>query len=143
MLLVMALLALPPPTPGGAVLDDISARERLLLAQSPSPDEERDLEQDMESAKRRLGHGDKPAASTSPEAGKQPEGTPRPEAGVGQGAPKTRGSSDTPTVRRRERRRSPPGPRSTGTAGPSTSPGASSTGASLAACGAAPPTRVS
>ena len=97
MLLVMALLALPPPSPGGALLDDLSQRERLLLAQSP--DEERDLEQDMDSARKRLGHGEAPAADTSREPVSPAGG------GVDARAPRPRGGtrSDGGAPRRRRR----------------------------------------
>jgi len=106
MLLVMALLALPLPTPGGALLDDLSARERLLLAESPDPDAERDLEHDMEGARRRLGHEEAPAAKGRPDA--TTDALPPPEGAVEpQREPRARAPVDGAPRRREARRRIP------------------------------------
>jgi hypothetical protein len=104
MLHVMVLLALPPPTPGGALLDDLALREGLLLAQAasspqsalPASDDERDLEHDMESARKKLGHGETRAPGTS----REPVPAPAIEA---EAAPRTVNPGDG-VPRRRERR---------------------------------------
>lgn len=109
MLFVMALLALPPPTPGGALLEDLSLRERLLLAQLPDPDAERALEQDMEGARRRLGHDEPPAAQARPDATTpaRPDAAPPDGAVEPQRVPRARAPVDGAPRRREARRRVP------------------------------------
>lgn len=57
------------PSPGRAILDTASraAALRLLVAQSPDPQEEKNLEDDMDRARRHLGHDDKTQVDEAPE----------------------------------------------------------------------------
>jgi hypothetical protein len=64
-----------PPSPGAAVLATLEPSVAALwLAQAENP-EEKSLEDDMDSARKRLGHGDQPSPQNAPAPGVAPDNT--------------------------------------------------------------------
>jgi hypothetical protein len=78
LVLVSLVVSASPPSPGAAVLRSVTHPGPLLLAQqAPSDEEQKALEEDMERARKRLGHDTKPA-TPAPEGAAADSTVPRP-----------------------------------------------------------------
>ncbi len=79
----VVLLGVVVPSPGGALLRATFDEHRLLLAASPDPEAEADLERDMKQARKRLGHDEGDAAEAKSNDAQQKQ---EDEAAEGDGA---------------------------------------------------------